>query len=322
MDTVTFGREQIQIRCGNLVTLSSVPNLAALLDDIETSAIPKPKPGWGSQDRARISMLDRELTAQELQQAYQQTAQETAALEGGCSGTTLLITPKKIHVAWLGDTPAFLVGIDPASGQAVQVKGLNEPHIPIREAERIEKKGGRVVDGRLDKPGATEMSLSMSRAFGNAWLGELLNREPEVLTVERAELDPNLDWVAVVGSDGIIADSEHNLLFPRKDGRPIIDHVASLFQELIAEIWQSPNRAEVITAKAQAVLQQLYDQTPEPRRFDDAVVDDTTLVIVPLQKMNADIFSCVVTVADGHRDGGEVTAERVAELIHAKLATR
>lgn len=285
------------------------------------SSRPKPRPGWQNQDRAKIDLLDKEISANQLREAYLKAAQQTAELSGGSTGTTMIVTPSMIHVAWLGDSPAFLVGVDSKTKNIKQVVGLNEPHIPLYDENRIKSNGGYVEEGRLVRPGATETSLSMSRSFGDSWLGETLVRQPDLITIERKELSSSLTWYGVVGSDGVIMDSEYNLLFPRKDGTQIIDHVAKLFGDLLKEFRaEQEDWADIITAKAQEKLQELHDKTPEPRRFDDAVVDDTSLAIILLsQKTDHPAYSYIATVTDGHRDGGEITAQKAIAIIHETL---
>ena len=300
------------------VVLSGISKASELPKNTLIFSRPKPKAGWQNQDCVRVDLLEKEIDSADLKKAYQTAAKETAVLSGGSTGTTLVVTPSKIHVAWLGDSPAFLVGVNPDSGLIEEVKGLNEPHTALYEREQIEAKGGRVEEGRLAMPGAEETSLSMSRSFGDSWLGNLLNRDPEIMTIERASLPANLVWYGVVASDGVISDSEYNLLFPRPDGSRIIDHVAKLFRTLLTEPWSGQqNWAEHITQTAQQELQKLHDKTPEPRRFDDAVVDDTSMAIVPISSNESHTY--VATVTDGHRDGGEIVANQVIHIIHDYL---
>lgn len=305
------------------------------LKGLQVSSRPKRSLNWGSQDRAAISFLKAELDLNHLETAYQKANEATFKEDGGCSATTLLIRPDVICVAWLGDSPAFLAGIDSA-GKIAEIIGLNEPHAPIYETDSITKKGGMVTpEGRLDlrhsaQDQVNNYSLSMSRAFGNQWLGDLLNRQPSLTSLPVNQLSKSLTWYAVVGSDGILPESERNLLYPTHSNaaftdNEIITRSALLFQQLVNEQCQpwlktQDNWASDVTQIAQAQLLKM-EQTADKQMVGYAAVDDTTLIIAPLS-LSEENTSLIITVADGHRNGGEITAQKTVDTIHESLAAK
>ena len=292
--------------------------------------------GWMNQDRSAISVFKNNIDPQGLVAAYQAAAKATVSQQGGCSATTLLMTHNGIDVAWLGDSPAFLTGIDPNSGRIQEIMGLNEPHIPFYEREAILARGGRVnAEGRLDLAAeagdqVNNYSLSMSRAFGNAWLGDLLNREPGLVHIPTNTLNPALHWYAVIGSDGILPESERNLMHPRKadahfDDRDLITYCAQLFQQLVnaeGKSWlpDSGHWADDIAHIAQERLRQM-EAVADKQEVGYAAVDDTTVMIISLAQDFLQTPAIVLSVTDGHREGGEITAQKAVEAIHQNLSS-
>jgi hypothetical protein len=316
-----------------IVQHTNPAHLSSRLKGLQVSSRPKRSLNWGSQDRAAISFLKAELDLNHLETAYQKANEATLTEEGGCSATTLLMRPDAICVAWLGDSPAFLAGIDSA-GKIAEIIGLNEPHAPIYETDSITKKGGMVTpEGRLDLRHSAQdqinnYSLSMSRAFGNQWLGNLLNRQPSLISFPVNQLSTSLTWYAVVGSDGILPESERSLLHPGNpetnfSNNDIIIRSAQLFQQLVNKQGQpwlnTENRwASDVTQIAQTELFKM-EQTADKQLVGYPAVDDTTLIIAPLS-LSEENIALIITVADGHRNGGEITAQKTVDAIHDSLA--
>lgn len=289
---------------------------------------------WENQDRLALSFLNRLITQEAIFAAYKAAAEATLAEEGGCSATSLLLTENSMDVAWLGDSPAFLVGLD-STGRIQEIIGVNEPHIPTYEREAIAALGGLVnADGRLDLAAeasdqVNNYSLSMSRAFGNRWLGNLLIREPGYVHVDTTQLTPTLTWYAVIGSDGILPESERNLMHPRQaNATPadldLITYCAGLFQQLVnAEglpwLAASGNWAENVAHIAQARLRQM-EAAADKNEVGYAAVDDTTVMIIAVAQDFSQTPTIALTIADGHRVGGEVTAQKAVEVIHRSLS--
>jgi Protein phosphatase 2C len=289
---------------------------------------------WGNQDRLALSFLNQPITKEAIFAAYQAAAEATLAEEGGCSATSLLLTEKGIDVAWLGDSPAFLVGLD-STGRIQEIIGVNEPHIPTYEREAIAARGGRVnEEGRLDLSAeasdqVNNYSLSMLRAFGNRWLGNLLIREPGYIYVDTTKLTPTLTWYAVIGSDGILPESERNLMHPRQaNATPadldLITYCADCFKRLVNAdglpwLAASGNWAENVAQIAQARLRQM-EAVADKTEVGYAAVDDTTVMIIALAQDFSQTPTIALTIADGHRAGGEVTAQKAVEAIHLSLS--
>lgn len=314
--------------CAELMVPQSNDNIPAIL----TSCRPKRTGEWQCQDKAAISILKAPVGPNDLQNAFEKAHLATCEEEGGCSVTTLLIEPHSITVAWLGDSPAFLAGVNP-EGKIMEIVGLNEPHIPLYEKAAIEGRGGIVTsEGRLDLACAApdqvnNYSLSMARSLGNRWLQGLLNRIPSVTSIPTTELTEKLRWYAILGSDGILPESERNLMFP---GNPavtftdndIIQRSAELFRDMVNEhalpwLTESGNWASNITQIAQERLLQM-EQAANKEEVGYPAVDDTTLLIIPLPLTQAGT-ALLATVADGHRNGGEMTAAKAVTTIHHSM---
>jgi hypothetical protein len=305
-------------------------------DIFQASSRPKRPQGWECQDRGAISAFKSSLGLESLKLAYQQAAEVTKQEEGGCSSTTILISSGLVHVAWLGDSPVFLIGVHKTSGKIEDIKALNEPHIPTYEREDILERGGQVdADGRLDLATSAQdqvnnYSLSMSRAFGNRWLGNLLSRAPGLLSYPLSELSQELEWYALVGSDGILPESERNLMFPKNpqakaEENDIINFCATLFKNLVNEScqpWLAENKnwAANITQVAQEQLHKM-EAIADKQLVGYPAVDDTTLLLCSLSDINPEI-SVILTVTDGHRQGGEITAQKAIDAIHTSLASQ
>jgi|GEM_PF-2960547 len=303
-----------------------------IFDGLQVSSRPKRTHGWESQDLAAISLFKASVNEKYLQAAYAEAALVTEAEEGGCSATTVVLTHDDVRVAWLGDSPAFLIGVHPETGLIKEIKGLNEPHIPIYDRFSILDKGGRIdEDGRLDldAPATDQInnySLSMSRSFGNRWLSSLLSRVPSVVHWPLHALDFSLNWYALLGSDGILPDSERNLMFPascevKPQDNDIIQRCAEQFKAMVNVLCPPgtaiSNWAPLVTQKAQEKLAAM-EADADKKQVGYAAIDDTTFMLCPITALKPGI-TVVLTVTDGHRLGGEVTAAKAINAIHASL---
>jgi protein phosphatase 1L len=83
--------------------------------------------------------------------------------DSGSTATVALITPSHIILAYLGDSPCFL--LDPATGYILQRMGKHEPSDAV-EVARIQAAGGTV---EVDEHGIPRVdgALAVSRAFGD-----------------------------------------------------------------------------------------------------------------------------------------------------------
>ena len=99
--------------------------------------------------------------------------------DSGSTATVVLVTPTHIILAYLGDSPCFM--LDPATGHILQKMGKHEPSDAV-EVARIQAAGGTV---EVDEHGIPRVdgSLAVSRAFGDF-----------SLSMTGGKLDPAGDW--------------------------------------------------------------------------------------------------------------------------------
>ena len=83
--------------------------------------------------------------------------------DSGSTATVALVTPTKIYMAYLGDSPAFMM--HPQSGLILQEMGRHEPSL-AEETARIKAAGGFVEIDEYGTPRVDGM-LAVARAFGD-----------------------------------------------------------------------------------------------------------------------------------------------------------
>jgi len=83
--------------------------------------------------------------------------------DSGSTATVALVTPKHIYLAYLGDSPAFMM--HPQSGHVIKEMGKHEPSL-AEETARIQAAGGFV---EIDENGTPRVDgmLAVARAFGD-----------------------------------------------------------------------------------------------------------------------------------------------------------
>lgn len=99
--------------------------------------------------------------------------------DSGSTATVALITPTHIILAYLGDSPCFI--LDPATGHILQRMGKHEPSDAV-EVARIQAAGGTV---EVDEHGIPRVdgALAVSRAFGDF-----------SLSMKDGKMDMGADW--------------------------------------------------------------------------------------------------------------------------------
>ena len=140
----------------------------------------------------------------------------TPLLECGSTATVVLLRDVDLHVAWLGDSPAYLFRKAGGDGE-VSVIPLVNAHLPDREDEaiRVTSNGGalrreqRMLDSgeavpwgplRVFVPDGSEGGgVALSRALGLFAFKPAVGDEPDVMRLERHDDDLFL----VVASDGV-----------------------------------------------------------------------------------------------------------------------
>ena len=102
------------------------------------------------------------------------------------------------HVAILGDSPVIIR----SRGGAINVSPEHNVQTNVAEREAAIKRGGIYSDGYIwdDR---FDYGLQLSRALGDVHLDKILNREPELYSV-----DLDYESFIIVASDGVV-DPEH-----------------------------------------------------------------------------------------------------------------
>uniref|UniRef100_T1IXX6 PPM-type phosphatase domain-containing protein n=1 Tax=Strigamia maritima TaxID=126957 RepID=T1IXX6_STRMM len=112
-------------------------------------------------------------------------------LKCGCTAICSLIQENALHIAWVGDSQAFLIekGI---------IKDVVTPHRPSREDERkrVEEQGGCVVYFGTWRVNGT---LAISRAIGDSEFKPYVCSEPDIVTIPRVG---NEDFL-IMACDGL-----------------------------------------------------------------------------------------------------------------------
>jgi len=137
---------------------------------------------------------------------------KTVSLSAGSTLSIALIleNQKKVFIAVLGDSPVLVLD----KNKELHISPEHNVRSNAKERALVEKRGGVYLDGYVYTPDG-EHGLQLSRAFGDANLGEIISREPDIYTVS----DP--EWV-LVASDGVF-DPGHEHFFEFLEG---VKHLA------------------------------------------------------------------------------------------------
>jgi len=174
-----------------------------------------------------------------LKESFADINERTKGMHDGCAASVVLINAKRnqVHVAVLGDSPVLVK----SAPQTDHIWTAPEHNVRsnMAEADAAIARGGYVSQGYLFA-GYGENGLQMSRAFGDASLSKVLNREPEIFTLN---LDKN-SWVLVAtdgafdpahtsgGSYGVApvnpADEVIALIKQGKDAQSIVDRALAV----------------------------------------------------------------------------------------------
>ena len=129
--------------------------------------------------------------------------------DSGSTATVAIVTPTQIYMAYLGDSPAFMM--HPQSGLILQETGRHEPSL-AEETARIQAAGGFVEVDEYGVPRVDGM-LAVARAFGDFslnWKGSVppagadwtkmkVTAHPDVMVWDR----PPAGLLAIM-SDGLV----------------------------------------------------------------------------------------------------------------------
>jgi len=138
--------------------------------------------------------------------------------DSGSTATVALVTPTHIYLAYLGDSPCFMM--HPQTGRILEEMGKHEPSLAV-ETARIQAAGGFVEIDEYGIPRVDGM-LAVARAFGDFslnWKGKVppagadwtkmkVTAHPDVMVWER----PGVGVLALM-SDGLV-ESETVTLKP------------------------------------------------------------------------------------------------------------
>jgi serine/threonine protein phosphatase PrpC len=199
--------------------------------------------------------------------------------DSGSTATVALITPTHIVVAYIGDSPCFIM--NPLSGLILPggEMGKHEPTLAT-EAARIQRAGGSV---ELDEMGVPRVDgLMVSRAFGDFsikfkniknppysadWTQMKVTAHPDILIMERPETG-----VLAIMSDGLV-ETDTNIL------KPLPRVAVDIFNALKANAYDlSATAKAVVNAHVRA------SSGSNPKDYDG---DDLSLLIVDVGKISA-----------------------------------
>ena len=180
-----------------------------------------------------------------LKETFEEIAEDTNHMRDGCAASVVLINAQRtrVTVAVLGDSPVLVKqAMFPYSGK-IWTAPEHNVRSNMAEADAAIARGGYVSQGYLFGSGSN--GLQMSRAFGDASLDSVLNREPEVFTLN---LDKN-SWV-LVATDGAfdpahVSDSGSkavlDLVKAGKDAQAIVDRAlaARTGDNITAILWRA-----------------------------------------------------------------------------------
>lgn len=199
--------------------------------------------------------------------------------DSGSTATVALITATHVIVAYIGDSPCFIM--NPGTGLILPggEMGKHEPTLAV-EASRIKRAGGSI---ELDEMGVARVDgLMVSRAFGDFsikfpdmnnppygadWTQMKVTAHPDILVMERPETG-----VLAIMSDGLV-ETDTNIL------KPLPRVSVDVFNALKATAYDLPACAKaVVNAHVRA------SSGSNPKDYDG---DDLSLVLVDVGKMSA-----------------------------------
>lgn len=188
--------------------------------------------------------------------------------DSGSTATVGLVTPTQIFMAYLGDSPCFLM--HPRTGQLIETMGKHEPSLAV-ETARIQAAGGTV---EVDEHGIPRVDgmLAVARAFGDFslnWKGKAppagadwtkmkVPAHPDVVVWAR----PPAGLLALM-SDGLV-ESDSSAL------KPLEEVARDILRGLEATKFN-------LKGAADSVVRKHIMQSGNPRRYEG---DDLSIIIV------------------------------------------
>ena len=193
--------------------------------------------------------------------------------DSGSTATVAFITPKQCVLAFVGDSPAFI--LDPDTGKILHKIHKHEPSVPS-EQRRIVANGGEVTNEEGDTA-RVNGCLAVSRAFGDFslkfknhripewdvdWATKFcVTADPDVLTFARPA-----KGILAIFSDGLVETSDG-------DGLKPLEHVG-------ASVYASMREKKGLKEAADDVLQKhIAESVSDPKEYKG---DDLTLLLIDI----------------------------------------
>jgi serine/threonine protein phosphatase PrpC len=209
--------------------------------------------------------------------------------DSGSTCTVVIITPKKVYLAYLGDSPACV--FHPTTGE---VYGSIEKHDPssITERTRIYQNGGNVTTDPGDAP-RVNGCLMVSRAFGDFSLKFKNGNKPS-----------DEEWAANWATDFCVVADPDVVVIPRPVGGGLVAIYSDglvetpdgerykAYAENVKEIMAGYKGEGALEACAKACLQkQVASFTDNPADYSG---DDITLVLINLPALTPVLSAPVI----------------------------
>jgi serine/threonine protein phosphatase PrpC len=200
--------------------------------------------------------------------------------DSGSTATVALITSTHVVVAYIGDSPCFIM--NPGTGLILPggEMGKHEPTLAA-ESARIQRAGGTV---ELDEMGVARVDgLMVSRAFGDFsikfsdlknppygadWTQMKVTAHPDILVFER----PETGLLAIM-SDGMVEDVDSNIL------KPLPRVAVDIFSALKKHSYDLPASAKSVVTEHVRL-----SSGSSPKDYDG---DDLSLIIADIGKRSA-----------------------------------
>ena len=201
--------------------------------------------------------------------------------DSGSTCTIAIITPKKIYMAYVGDSPACV--FSPVTGEIYGSIGKHDPSSPTERA-RIERNGGEVTTEPGDAP-RVNGCLMVSRAFGDFSLKFKNGNRPTTDEMTEANWatdfcvisDPEIVVIPRPQNGGIVAIFSDG--FVETPGGDKYKSYPENVRDIMAEYKSAAGSLEQC-AKA-CIQKQVASFTRNPADYSG---DDITLVLVELDR--------------------------------------
>jgi len=178
--------------------------------------------------------------------------------QSGTTATALLVTDDAYVIVSLGDSRAVLSSTSNVDGEfQLQAVQLTKDHVASDAEERkmVESRGGAVFGRGIDRVNGT---LAITRSIGDAALSPYLSRQPQVISMTRAEI------MEACGGD--TSDPDNEIAYP-------------CFLILASDgLWDTIDNQEAVDLVAQVVSEQSagysWRESPSMQRAAEALTHE------------------------------------------------